>query len=342
MNHLLVIRLSALGDVALLAPVVKAWAAANPAVRFTVAAPPLLEPLFEGVANIDFLGVSKKQSAVAIFRQLRDLHADAVADMHQINRVGRALTLLWLHEKLHLHLRFHIQTLHKGRLSRWLMLSHLSRRPRRPQYLRYADVFLRLGLQVPSPLPTLPSPLGRTREYAPTLPLSTLHSPLPTVGIAPFAQHRAKIWPLANTIRLATLLADKGYRVLLFGSKEEASQLENIASRHQNIQSVAGRYTFREELELIRSLSVIVTMDSSNMHFASAVGTPVISIWGATHPDFGFYGYRQDPANALCANISCQPCSAFGQRPCRFGDYRCLEAITPEAVLAKIEETANL
>ena len=331
MNHLLVIRLSALGDVALLAPVVKAWAAANPAVRFTVAAPPLLEPLFEGVANIDFLGVSKKQSAVAIFRQLRDLHADAVADMHQINRVGRALTLLWLHEKLHLHLRFHIQTLHKGRLSRWLMLSHLSRRPRRPQYLRYADVFLRLGLQVP---------VLQDSDYL----ISTFNAQLPihTVGIAPFAQHRAKIWPLANTIRLATLLADKGYRVLLFGSKEEASQLENIASRHQNIQSVAGRYTFREELELIRSLSVIVTMDSSNMHFASAVGTPVVSIWGATHPDFGFYGYRQDPANALCANISCQPCSAFGQRPCRFGDYRCLEAITPEAVLAKIEETANL
>ena len=81
----------------------------------------------------------------------------------------------------------------------------------------------------------------------------------------------------------------------------------------------------------------MVSMDSANMHFASAVGTPVVSIWGATHPDFGFYGYGQNPTNALCANLPCQPCSAYGNKPCRYGDYRCMKAITPEQVLAKIE-----
>jgi ADP-heptose:LPS heptosyltransferase len=81
----------------------------------------------------------------------------------------------------------------------------------------------------------------------------------------------------------------------------------------------------------------MVSMDSANMHFASAVGTPVVSIWGATHPDFGFYGYGQDRANAMCANLPCQPCSAYGNKPCRFGDHRCMTAITPEMVMKKIE-----
>ena len=81
----------------------------------------------------------------------------------------------------------------------------------------------------------------------------------------------------------------------------------------------------------------MVSMDSANMHFASAVGVPVVSIWGATHPDFGFYGYGQDRDNALCADLPCQPCSAFGQKPCRYGDCRCMNAVTPEAVLEKIE-----
>ena len=88
---------------------------------------------------------------------------------------------------------------------------------------------------------------------------------------------------------------------------------------------------------MIKTLALMVSMDSANMHFASALGVPVISIWGATHPDFGFYGYGQDPHNALCANLHCQPCSAYGKKPCRYGDYRCLNAITPAMVMEKIE-----
>jgi ADP-heptose:LPS heptosyltransferase len=72
------------------------------------------------------------------------------------------------------------------------------------------------------------------------------------------------------------------------------------------------------------------------MHFASALGVPVVSVWGATHPDFGFYGYGQDRANALCANLPCQPCSAFGQKACRYSNYRCLLVVSPQMVLDKI------
>ena len=102
--------------------------------------------------------------------------------------------------------------------------------------------------------------------------------------------------------------------------------------------AVAGKQSFREELDIIRSLSLMVSMDSANMHFASVLGIPVVSIWGATHPDFGFYPQQQDLTNALCANLPCQPCSAFGQKACKYGDYRCLSAITPEMVFERIQQ----
>ena len=85
----------------------------------------------------------------------------------------------------------------------------------------------------------------------------------------------------------------------------------------------------------------MVSMDSANMHFASVLGTPVVSIWGATHPDFGFYGYHQNRANALYSPLPCHPCSAYGNRRCRYGDYRCLTAITPQQVMHKIEEALH-
>lgn len=317
MKHVLVIRLSALGDVAIMAPVVKAYADANPDVRFTVTGPPMLQPLFADMPNIEFLGLKKKQSFIKIYRVLNAVGADTVIDLHKVNRVGFAIITLRLRHLLNPH--FRIFALRKGRISRWLFLHHWRRTPRKPQWQRYDDVFRRAGFAAVETFHKM------------TLPFSK------RVGVAPFSQHEGKIWPLDRTETLVRMLSERGHEVVLFGSKSEAPVLEKWARHYSGVTSVAGRLPFAEELEIIRGLAVMVSMDSANMHFASAVGTPVVSIWGATHPDFGFYGIGQDSDNALCANLPCQPCSAYGNKPCRYGNYRCLKAITPEQVLAKIE-----
>lgn len=321
MNHVLVIRLSALGDVALMAPLLRDYATANPSLRFTIAGPPLLQPLFTGMDNVEYLGLKKKQSFIKIYRILHAVGADTVVDLHKVNRVGFALTLLSLRHLFNFH--FHLYALRKGKINRWLYLHHWNKKPRKPQYQRYDEVFKRAGL---------------SKDDCPVTPC---HSPSltvtpPKIGIAPFSQHKGKIWPWENTCRLVEMLAAAGYRVLLFGSKEEVPQLESLES--EQVKSLAGKQSFAEELEIIKELSLMVSMDSSNMHFASALGVPVVSIWGATHPDFGFYPPQQSRDNALCANLPCQPCSAFGSKPCRYGDYHCLTAITPERVFDRIQQ----
>ena len=80
-------------------------------------------------------------------------------------------------------------------------------------------------------------------------------------------------------------------------------------------------------------------MDSANMHMASLAGTPVVSIWGATHPYCGFMGWRQPPESAVQLELDCRPCSVFGQRPCKYGDYRCMTGIKPETIVEKIKQT---
>jgi ADP-heptose:LPS heptosyltransferase len=81
----------------------------------------------------------------------------------------------------------------------------------------------------------------------------------------------------------------------------------------------------------------MISMDSANMHMASLVGTPVVSIWGATHPFAGFMGWGQDPNNAIQLDMDCRPCSIFGNKPCKRGDYACLNGISPKQVLEHIE-----
>ena len=107
---------------------------------------------------------------------------------------------------------------------------------------------------------------------------------------------------------------------------------------YPNVTALYGKVRFAGEMDLIANLDCVVTMDSLVMHLASLVATPVVSVWGATHPGLGFLGYGVSPGNVLQADMACRPCSVFGNKPCRYGDYRCLKAVTPEMAARRVAE----
>jgi ADP-heptose:LPS heptosyltransferase len=74
-------------------------------------------------------------------------------------------------------------------------------------------------------------------------------------------------------------------------------------------------------------------MDSSGMHLASLCNVPCISIWGATHPYSGFVGFGQENNPQIQLELPCRPCSVYGNKPCKYNDYRCLYGIAPEIVV---------
>ena len=114
--------------------------------------------------------------------------------------------------------------------------------------------------------------------------------------------------------------------------------MKGVAERHKCCTVVPGLlHGLREELILMSNLDVMVSMDSANMHLASLVGTTVVSVWGATHPYAGFMGWNQKEENAVQVTLPCRPCSIFGNKPCRRGDYACLRQIEPSDIIQKIE-----
>ncbi len=276
-KRLLVVRLSALGDVAILEPVLRQRAAANPEVLFLVAGPPRLAPLFRDMANVEYIATERRQKPRELYRMLGALKPDKVADMHH---VLRTIGMDWL---------FRL---------RGVPVHCIRKRDARGMatWRRYDCVFDHCGLK------------GWAKEegYWSVKPADGHQR---VVGVAPFAQHKGKIWPLEKMERLVEMLSEKGY----------------------------GRYGFAEELERIAALDVMVSMDSANMHFASCLGIPVVSIWGATHPCRGFYGWKQDPAWAVQKEMDCRPCSKYGKKPCQKGDYPCLKGIEPIEVMERIE-----
>ena len=161
------------------------------------------------------------------------------------------------------------------------------------------------------------------------------------VAVAPFSAHPGKVYPLERMREVVMRLADdKSMHIFLMGGGEqERNVLDSWAKEHDNVTSVAGiPHTFADELALLARCDVMVSMDSANMHLASLVNLPTVSVWGATHPDCGFMGHHQQLNHAVQLDLECRPCSVFGERPCRHSDYRCLTGITPEQILNKVTE----
>lgn len=158
------------------------------------------------------------------------------------------------------------------------------------------------------------------------------------IGIAPFAAHKGKIYPLDKMERVIELLLERepNCRIFLFGGgAEERELLTQWESRHDRC-TCALLGSLYNELVLMSHLDTMVSMDSANMHLASLTGTRVVSVWGATHPFAGFMGWNQSPADAVQTTLPCRPCSIFGNKPCLHGNYPCLNSITPEEIVERV------
>ncbi|MDR2087286.1 MAG: glycosyltransferase family 9 protein [Dysgonamonadaceae bacterium] len=321
----LIIRLSALGDVVMTVPVLYSVANRYPNDRFILLTKKPLQPLFVNKPhNLEIFPVhthGKHRGARGMIRLLRELGRegiDQVADLHFVLRSIEIDCYFKLKGKK-------VAVIDKGKKEKRSLTraNNKKRVPLTPSVVRYRQVFENLGYDA-TPAFTSLFPAKRNNE-------ETL------IGIAPFAKHAGKIYPLDKMEEIVRRLNEKpDVRIFLFGGKDESALLQSWAEKYERVESKAGYLSFPEELLLINDLNVMLSMDSANMHLASLVNTPVVSIWGATHPYAGFYGYGQDAKDAVQVDLPCRPCSVFGNKPCRYGSYDCLNRISPEEIVQRV------
>lgn len=329
--NVLILRLSALGDVAMTIPAIYSVARSFPEHHFIVVTSAFTARLFiTPPANVEVVALSKDESrgwmgTFRLLRRLSALHVDAVADLHNVLRSWFVDIFFRLHFKP-------VAILDKHRSERRAIL-HDHACTATPFTQRYFDVFARLGLKTEPRFTTL---------FLNSLP--SLPSGLPAkatevwVGIAPFARYRSKTYDVAQMREVVSMLAARPRaRIFLFGARgTEEKMLTEWAGKTENVFVVAGRLQLEEELALMAHLDTMLTMDSANMHLASLVGTRVVSLWGGTTPACGFLGYGQRLEDALVAGLSCQPCSIAGSDSCPLGHMHCTKGVKPEAIVQKL------
>lgn len=337
--RLLALRFSAFGDVAMTVPVLTSLAKQYPEIDITMLSRPFMEPLFaETPPNIHFRGVdvSGYKGVGGLLRLFDELKKegdyDAIADLHDVLRSKMLRTLFLFSGAKVAHID-------KGRKDKKALVSLRHKRMKQlpSSFTRYEEVFRKLGYPMKTRFHSIfgKGKGDRSLFQAMTGTPDGKH----WIGIAPFAAHKGKKLPETTVAGLVQALsAHNDWRIFLFGGgKTEKELLARWAANYPNVQSLAGKLRLNEELALISHLEVMVSMDSANMHLASLTGTPVVSVWGATHPFAGFMGWGQRMDNAVQIDLSCRPCSIFGNKPCLRKDYACLTRITPQQIIEKIE-----
>ena len=158
------------------------------------------------------------------------------------------------------------------------------------------------------------------------------------LGVAPGASHGPKRWPPERFARVADHLAEsRDLKVLLLGSEADRPVTGEVA---RAMECPAVDWTGATDLAMlpaaVRRCALLVSNDSGPMHVATAVGTPVIGVFGATHPRLGFAPVGPADA-AVTLDLPCSPCSLHGNRACRFRTHACMVELDPRRVIDEAE-----
>ncbi len=337
-KHLLVLRLSSLGDVAMTLPVIRNLLQQHPGLRVTMVSAALVKPLFENIERLTFFAADLKgrhNGLPGLYRLFKEVNQvddfDAVADLHDVLRTKILRRFFLLPRKP-------VAVIDKGRKEKKELTRPQNKKlhPLKSTFERYADVFRTLHLplrleegQGLSPKGEEPKTLKQLKAKGHIL-----------IGLAPIAQYAEKTYPLEKMKDVVRLLArHKSNRLFLFGGKSEQEVLASWQAEFTNVKSFAGE-GLQEELSVIAHLDLMVSMDSANMHLASMFGVPVVSVWGGTHPYLGFMGWGQRLDNAVQIDLPCRPSSVFGNKACP-NNCACLNGIPLQMIYDRIVQQLN-
>jgi len=320
-TRILAYRFSAFGDVAMTAPVFREFLEQNPEVEIIMVSRSNFENLFADIPNVIFKGINLDdyKGFFGLNRLanelIKEFRPDLIANLHDVIRTK-------ILDKIYRRKGFKVFKINKGKEEKEHLTDiwNLNKVQLKKTTERYADVFREMGFNV-----------VLSHRLRPT---STSKS---GIGFAPFAQHKGKMLPLEKSYELVRILAQKHKIYFFGGGKQETETLERWEREIPNTESLSGKLSLKEELNKISELELMISMDSANMHLASLMGTRCISIWGSTHPYAGFLGFGQSEEDVVqVKDLTCRPCSVFGDKECYRGDWACLEELNLQKIIQKI------
>ena len=320
-----------MGDVAIMVPVLETLLRQNRNVKVTVLTKKYYKPFFSHLTKVTVYPVDTKGKhkgflgLYQLYKSLKKEKFTAIADIHNVLR-SNVLKLFFLGKNFY--------QIDKGRDEKKKLISKQNFVQLKTSSERYADVFRRIGFTIDLSNPVFPKKKEIPTSITDLLPSSETNR---LIGIAPFAAHKSKMYPLEK-MKIVVEQLSKNNTILLFGGKSDVDLLKTLQI-NKNILLVAGKLNFADELAIISNLACMLSMDSGNAHLAAMMGKKVITIWGVTHPFAGFTPFNQPKDYALLPNTQkypLVPTSIYGNKYPE-GYENAASSILPDTIIKKVQ-----
>ena len=327
-----------MGDVAMTVPVLRALVFQYPEVKVTVVSRPFFQPFFDGIPNVNLFGVDLNKrhkgfiGLLRLFSDLRKLEIDVVADLHNVLRSKVVRTLFALSGRK-------VAATDKGRAEKKALTSLTNKvfSQVKPMVERHVTTLKQLGFSIDLTNPQFPEKATLSQDILSITGTKNQN----WIGIAPFAQYESKVYPIDLMQQVIDDLAENNnQKIFLFGGGEKEIQLLNqLQNQHESVIVLAGKLKFKQELEVITNLDIMLSMDSANAHIAAMLGVKVITLWGATHPYAGFKPFNQLDDFCLTSDreqYKLLPTSIYGNKKV-VGYEDVMRTILPEKIVFSIQ-----
>lgn len=331
-RKLLVIRFSAIGDIVLTTPVLRALKTAFPDCELHWLAKEKFAHVLAHNPHISRIHAWTKETNQQVMSSLRNEQFDGVLDLQgslRSRRIGWQLGRPYV-------------TFDKRNLRKWWMV-----RTKRGSVThvveRYAQVLAPFGvslddsgLDFPLPEDAVAAARQAVQAFVSTLPPVTQ----PPVAAVLGATHNTKKWPLAYH---AELLNRLGLPVVLIGGPAERNDADTLLPQLQvPVLDAVAHHDLFGSAALLQQCQFVITNDTGMMHIAAALQVPLLSIWGNTVPGFGMTPYRAKYLTLETIGLPCRPCSKIGFARCPQGHFRCMYDNTPARAMALLQQAGYL
>jgi heptosyltransferase-2 len=331
----LIIRLSSLGDIVLTTPVLRLLREHCPAARIDFLVKTEYQDVLYAHPCVDrLLLFDACQPLWMTLRAMRQTRYDVVLDLHRTLRSGVLSWGLAARRRL----AYGKRTLRRALLVHlgWNTLRAMTSVPE-----LYAAPLRRLGIL--APLPALELHVDfESQEAVQQYLKQTLPESLacPLLAVAPGARWPTKRWPVDRFASVAQELARQHQAaVVILGDAHDAPLAQELYQQlaiRRRINST-GQLSLRHTAALLQRCRLLLCNDSGLMHMAAALGVPVVTIFGPTVQEFGFYPFRAR-AQVVSQELPCRPCSTKGSQRCPRSHHDCMQRVTREQVFTAVQQ----
>ena len=348
--NILIVRFSSIGDLLLTTPLLRALRVRHPQAQITFVTKASYAPLIDQNPRLNrVIGWRPERGLRALVGEVREVGGVA-GFTHRLDLQDnfRSRAFRWM-----VGGRWTTYPKHRvarTALIRWKRDWYSDRRPVAEQYFdaaRGLDVGPDAGsleIFLPGPATVAAEQFLRGAAHGHWAKHGGLGLSRQLIALAPGTAHLTKRWPAHHWVALARRLGEQGNDVVVLGGvMDQAAGEEIVRSVRSGGAAMAGGAASAAGLDLATTAALLmrcralVAGDTGQMHLATAVGTPVIALFGPTVEAFGFTPYHAKAA-VLQRDLPCRPCSSHGGPACPLKHHRCMQDIQPGDVLAALRK----